>query len=53
MGLMGDPFFSVVMAGPAEGRDPAIDVLRQKDVDGRDKHDHDDAEVAQLITIDS
>jgi hypothetical protein len=38
-----DPLF-VVMAGPAEGRVPAIHGLHccRKDVDGRDKHGHDD-----------
>ena len=37
------PHISAVMAGPAEGRAPAIHVLRptQKDVDGRDEHGHD------------
>ena len=35
----------VVMAGPAAGRVPAIHAFsgRTKDVDGRDKHGHDDA----------
>jgi hypothetical protein len=33
------------MAGPAEGRVPAIHVFRriEEDVDGRDKHGHDES----------
>jgi hypothetical protein len=35
---------SIVMAGPAKGRDPAIHVrgAAKKGVDGRDGHGHDD-----------
>jgi hypothetical protein len=40
---MPEIFPSVVMAGPAAGRVPAIHAFaaEQKDVDGRDKHGHD------------
>jgi hypothetical protein len=41
----------VVMAGPAEGRVPATHVLRcsKKDLDGRDKHGHDDEKESRSL----
>jgi hypothetical protein len=49
---MADVTSLFVMAGPAEGRDPAIRVLspaKQEDVDGRDKHGHDVREIAMVL----
>ncbi len=45
--------FFLVMAGPVEGRDPAIHVFRPatQDVDGRDKHGHDEKGYSKLRTL--
>jgi hypothetical protein len=43
----------IVMAGPPEGRVPAIHVFRRrkKDVDARHKAGHDDREVSMECTL--